>query len=117
MTPSDKIDQMILQAPEWQSIVLQKFRALANDPQLNVQEEWKWGTGMWSKQGRLVFAFASFKNHVKFNFMDGAHLPDPEHVFNAGLGAKTSRSIDTNEHESINENALKQMMFAAVKDS
>jgi len=47
------------------------------------------------------------------NFFQGASLPDPHRLFNAGLEAKKTRAIDFHEGE-INEPALKDLIQAAV---
>ena len=61
-----------------------------------------------------MVAAATFKDYVKFNFFKGASLPDPAGLFNAGLEAKTSRSIDLHQSDQIPEAALKELLRAAV---
>jgi len=48
------------------------------------------------------------------NFFQGASLPDPHKLFNAGLEAKKTRAIDFHESDKINEPALKGLIRAAV---
>ena len=47
------------------------------------------------------------QNAVKLTFADGASLPDPSKVFNAGLEGNTRRAIEFHEEDSINAKALK----------
>ncbi len=57
---------------------------------------------------------AFFKKAVKMNFFQGASLEDPHKLFNAGLDAKTMRSIDFHEGDKIDEPALKALIRAAI---
>jgi hypothetical protein len=57
---------------------------------------------------------APFKDKVKLTFIQGASLPDPDKVFNAGLEGKGWRAIDFYEGDGINERALKNIIRAAV---
>jgi hypothetical protein len=61
-----------------------------------------------------VCAIGAFKHGVTLNFFKGACLPDPQHLFNGGLDAKVSRSIDFVKGDRVNEPALRQLIRAAV---
>ena len=61
-----------------------------------------------------VCALGAFKDHVKINFFKGASLSDPSGLFNGGLDAKASRSIDLHEGDSIDEQGLKDLIRAAA---
>jgi hypothetical protein len=80
----------------------------------NVIEEWKWETPVFSQNGSIC-ALGAFKDHVKINFFKGASLDDPHKLFNAGLEAKTSRSIDLYEGDTIDKVHLKELLQQAVK--
>src|SRR5882762_3134798 len=57
-------------------------------------EEWKWmGSPVWSHDGIIAVANAH-KDKVKLTFAHGASLPDPDKLFNAGLGGNAWRAID-----------------------
>jgi hypothetical protein len=107
------ITQHIAELADWRGKLLARLRKLilAADPGLI--EEWKWGTPVWSLKGNVV-AVGAFKGYLKINFFKGAALPDPHCLFNAGLDAKTMRSIDLHEGDKINEAALKELVRAAV---
>jgi hypothetical protein len=51
---------------------------------------------------------------VKVTFAQGARLPDPDKLFNAGLEGNTWRAIDLFEGDKINQRALKNLVRAAV---
>jgi hypothetical protein len=76
-------------------------------------EDWKWETPVWVFKGNVV-AGGMFKDHVKLNFFKGASLPDPKKLFNAGLDAKATRSIDFHDNDKVDETALKELVRAAV---
>jgi hypothetical protein len=48
------------------------------------------------------------------NFFQGAFLEDPQKLFNAGLDAKKTRSIDFREGSDVDESAVKDLIRAAV---
>jgi hypothetical protein len=48
------------------------------------------------------------------NFFKGASLKDPRGLFNGGLEAKTSRSINLRDGDAIDEAALLDLIRAAV---
>jgi hypothetical protein len=54
------------------------------------------------------------KDNVKLTFSNGASLPDPDKLFNAGLGGNAWRAIDLFEGDKMNERALKNLVRAAV---
>jgi hypothetical protein len=51
---------------------------------------------------------------VKINFFKGAAITDRERLFNGGLDAKASRSIDLVEGDAIDEPALQELVRAAA---
>ena len=113
MNPSKLIDQQIAGLSDWRGKMLVKLRKIIHDADPEIVEEWKWDTGVWSHEG-LVLAVGAFKETVKMNFFQGAALPDPHRLFNAGLEAKKTRAIDFHEGNKINEPALKDPIRAAV---
>ena len=55
------------------------------------------------------------KDKVKLTFSHSASLPDPDKLFNAGLGGNKWRAIDLFEGDKINERALKNLLRAAIE--
>jgi len=92
-----------------------QIRRLMHEADAEVVEEWKWrGTPTWSHDGVVAVA-SPFKGKVKLTFARGAHLPDPQNVFNNGLEGKEWRAVDILETDRINETALKDLIRAAVR--
>jgi hypothetical protein len=68
---------------------------------------------VWSRDGIIAVGNAH-KDKVKVTFAQGARLPDPDKLFNAGLEGNTWRAIDLFEGDKINAGALKNLVRAAV---
>jgi hypothetical protein len=111
---SDQIDEMISGLDDWRGVLLAKLRTTINAAAPELSEGWKWGTPVWAAGKANVVGLAAFKQHVKINFFNGAQLDDPAGLFNAGLDAKTSRSIDVRQGEKLNDAALKRLIRAAA---
>jgi hypothetical protein len=71
------------------------------------------GSPCWSHDG-LISVGVVCKDKVKLTFAQGASLPDPDKLFNAGLEGKRWRTIDLYEGDRINERALKNLIHAAM---
>jgi len=93
--------------------VYSRLRDLINNAHPDLDEDWKWETAVWTHKGN-VCALGVFKEHLKVNFFKGALLDDPKSLFNAGLEAKQSRSIDLHEGDGIDERVLQDLVRAAV---
>ena len=115
-TPSEQIDKQISDLPDWRGQRMTALRKIINEADPNLQEDWKWGTPVWTNNGNVV-SLGAFKEHVKINFFKGASLPDPRGLFNAGLDAKATRSIDLREDDPIDEQALQDLIRAAVNQN
>ncbi len=113
LTPSQHIDKAIQDLPDWRGKLMTRLRKLIHVVAPEITEDWKWDTPIFACKGNVV-AIGAFKEHIKFNFFKGASLPDPNGLFNAGLEAKTSRGIDIHEGDKIDEEALKDLIIAAV---
>ena|SRR6266849_3418059 len=110
---SRRIDQHVGALKDWRGDFIARLRKVINSADPSLQEDWKWETPVWAANGN-VCAIGAFKDSVKINFFKGASLPDPHHLFNGGLDAKASRSIDLAQSDSIDEPALKELVWAAV---
>jgi hypothetical protein len=114
MNPSKRIDQLIAGLKDWRGQTLASIRKsiLGADPE--IIEEWKWmGSPVWSRDGMIAVGNAH-KDKVKITFSHGANLPDPDKIFNAGLGGNAWRAIDLLEGDKINERALTNLVRAAI---
>ncbi|HSZ01121.1 MAG TPA: DUF1801 domain-containing protein [Terriglobales bacterium] len=115
MNPSKRIDQLIAKLTDWRGKTLAGIRKsiLAADRQ--IIEEWKWmGSPVWSRDGMIAVGNAH-KDKVKLTFSHGASLPDPDKLFNAGLGGNMWRAIDLFEGDKVNERALKNLVRAGIE--
>lgn len=113
MNASELITNRISELPAWQGKILARLRQLVLKADPDITEEWKWDTPVFAHKG-LVCALGAFKDHVGMNFFKGASLKDPRRLFNGGLEAKTSRSINLREGEAINEAGVLDLIRAAV---
>lgn len=114
MSPSERIDQLIAGLTDWRGKTLACIRKIILDSDREIMEEWKWrGSPVWSHDGIIAVANAH-KNKVKITFFHGANLPDPDKIFNAGLEGNAWRAIDLFDGNEFNENALKNLVRAAI---
>ncbi|HET7010748.1 MAG TPA: DUF1801 domain-containing protein [Anaerolineales bacterium] len=111
--PLQQVTRYIASLSDWRGPMVARLRAIILQAEPGLTEEWKWGTPVWSHNG-LVCAVSAFKGYVKVNFFKGASLKDPKGLFNAGLDAKTMRSIDFRQGDKIDAAALKALVRAAV---
>jgi hypothetical protein len=110
------IDEMIKKlGDDWRGKTLAKVREVIHEADPEIVEEWKWmGSPVWSRDGIIAVGNAH-KDKVKLTFAHGASLPDPDKVFNAGLGGNMWRAIDLFEGDKINERGLKNLIRAAIE--
>jgi hypothetical protein len=114
MSPSQQIDKLIADHPDWRGKTLAKLRRVVHEADPEIVEEWKWmGTPTFYDNG-LVLLFNAHKDKVKLTFFEGASLPDPDKFFNAGLEGNKWRATDFLEGDKVNERALKALVRAAV---
>jgi len=107
------IDARIRELPAWQSQMLARLRALVKEAEPEVIEEWKWSIPVWSCAG-LICTGETYKSVVKMTFARGAALQDPARLFNSSLEGNVRRAIDFREGGTIDEEALKALIRAAV---
>src|SRR5678816_3594144 len=111
---SELISKRIAELGDWRGETLSRMRALIKQADPDVVEEWKWmGTPIWSHDG-IICTGESYKKIVKLTFAKGASLKDPARLFNSSLDGNVRRAIDIHEREKVNEDALKNLVRAAV---
>ena len=114
MNPSERIDQLIAGLTDWRGKTLASIRKSILKADREIIEEWKWmGSPVWFRDGIIAVANAH-KDKVKLTFSQGARLPDPDKLFNAGLEGNAWRAIDFFEGDKVDERALKNLVRAAV---
>lgn len=112
---SERIDRYIAELDDWRGKTLARIRRVFHAADPEIVEEWKWmGSPVWSHDG-IVAVGNAHKNKVKLTFQQGAHLPDPQKVFNAGLDGNQWRAIDLFEGDKIDESALKELIQSATR--
>jgi|SRR5579864_5955460 len=85
MNPSERIDELIASLTDWRGKTLATVRKTILEADREIIEEWKWmGSPVWSRDGMIAVGNAH-KDEVKLTFSNGASLPDPDKLFNAGL--------------------------------
>ena len=112
-SPSQLIDARIEELGDWRSVMLLRLRALIKEADPDVTEEWKWSNPVWSHNG-LICTGEAYKKVVKTTFAKGASLPDPAGLFNSSLEGNVRRAIDFHEGDTLDEEALKALVRAAV---
>jgi hypothetical protein len=113
-SPSELIDARIQDLGDWRGEMLSRLRALIKAADPEVTEEWKWrGTPVWSHNG-LITTGETYKSVVKMTFAKGASLSDPSKLFNSSLDGNVRRAIDFHEGDTLDEEALKALVRAAV---
>ena len=116
---SKLIDERIRELRDWRGETLGKVRGIIKQADPDVAEEWKWakatspGTPVWSHNGGVCTG-ETYKNVVKLTFFKGAALRDPAGLFNSSLEGKVRRAIDIKENDTIDEDALKNLVRDAV---
>ena len=120
--PDDRseIDAKLAAMDDWRGKALSRIRDLIRQADPDVVEELKWrkpsnpsGVPTWSHDGILCTG-ETYKDKVKLTFANGASLSDPKGLFNASLDAGTRRAIDIREGESVDADAFKALVRAAV---
>ena len=112
--PSRLIDARIAELGDWRGATLARVRGLIHEADPEVVEEWKWrGVPVWSNAG-IVCTGETYRDKVKLTFAKGAALADPSGLFNASLDGTTRRAIDLAKGDTIDAEALKALVRAAV---
>ena len=107
-------------AHDWREGTLARMRALILEADPEMIEERKWkkaanpdGVPVFLHDG-IVCTGETYKQAVKLTFAHGASLPDPKHLFNAGLESGTRRAIDIREGGTVDARAFKALIKEAV---
>ena len=112
-SPSKLIDARIKDLGDWRGKMLSRLRALVQEADPEVVEEWKWDVPVWSHDG-LICTGESYKSVVKLTFAKGASLKDPSGLFNSSLEGNMRRAIDLHEGDEIDQAAFKTLIRAAA---
>jgi hypothetical protein len=114
MQENELIDGLVANLTDWRGTTLANIRRIIHDADPEIVEELKWrGTPVWSHDGIVCLAKA-FKDKVKLTFYDGAHLTDPDGLFNNELEGNQWRAIDIYKDDNIDVSSLKTLIKSAV---
>ncbi|WP_175776230.1 DUF1801 domain-containing protein [Burkholderia anthina] len=114
LSPSGRIDALLAELVDWRGKTLAELRETILAVDDGIVEEWKWmGSPVWSCDGMIAVGNAH-KGKVKLTFMHGAHVPDPDGLFNDGLDGNARRAIDFFEGDKVDKRALKRLIRAAI---
>ena len=115
MNASERIDELIAGIADWRGETFANVRKIILAADDGIVEEWKYmGSPVWYRDGMIAVVNAH-KGKVKLTFANGASLPDPDKLFNAGLEGNARRAIDFFEGDKINARALKNLVRAAIE--
>jgi hypothetical protein len=113
-SPARLIDARIGELGDWRGKTLSHIRALIQQADPEIVEEWKWrGVPVWYHDG-MICTGETYKSVVKVTFAKGASLPDPSRLFNSSLEGNTRRAIDFHEGDAIDDDAFKTLIRAAA---
>lgn len=120
-TGPEAVDSKIAALGDWRGETLARLRALIREADPDVGEAVKWrkpsnpaGVPVW-EHGGLLCTGETYRDKVKLTFARGAALDDPTGLFNSSLDGNTRRAIDIGEGDSIDEEAFKALVRAAVE--
>ena len=118
--PSRLIGTKIRNLADWRGDMLARVRKLIKEADPDIVEVVKWrkpsnpsGVPVWEHDG-IVCTGETYKAVVKLTFARGASLKDPSRLFNASLEGNMRRAIDIREGDTIDRNAFKALIQAAV---
>jgi hypothetical protein len=113
-SPSDLIDERIVELGDWRGDMLAKLRGLIHDADPDVVEEWKWRGVPTFEHNGIICTGETYPQVVKLTFAKGASLDDPKGLFNSSLEGNVRRAIDIREGEKVDARAFKALVKAAV---
>lgn len=112
---------MIEGTPDWRGVALAEFRRIIHEADPDVIEDVKWkrpsnpmGAPVFEHAG-MVCTAVILKTSVRLNFPAGFTLPDPHGILSAVSEGNKTRIIDLHEGETVDEEALKDLIRAAVQ--
>jgi hypothetical protein len=115
MNPSERIDKLIAGLTDWRGRTLADVRKAILGADREIVEEWKWmGSPAWYRDGIIAVGNAH-KDKVKLTFANGAKIPDPGKLFNAGLGGNKWRAVDLFEGDKVDQRGLKDLVRGAIE--
>jgi hypothetical protein len=120
-SPARLIDARIAALADWRGETLARLRALIKEADPDMVEKVKWrkpsnamrGVPVWEHAG-IVCTGETYQDKVKLTFAKGAALDDPSGLFNSSLDGDVRRAIDIHERDTIDDEAFKALIRAAM---
>ena len=87
--------------------------------QTGLTETTKWGTAVYTHQGKNILSIAGFKNHFALIFFQGVFLSDPAQVLSSGEGgkAKAMRQWRFTSADQIDEKRILEYIREAINNA
>jgi hypothetical protein len=112
-----RVDAYLEPLPEWQRALCQHLRDLVHAADAEVQETIKRSVQPYFVLDGNVCALLATKDHVNLFVYDGAIVPDPHGLVNAGHDNSTARTIAFWEGDPIDEPALLEFLRAIIANN
>lgn len=113
MSASQKISEYIQKNQDWRGRLMHDIRELILNTAPDIQEDWKWNSPVWAKNGMLC-SVGAFKKHVSLTFFRGADLEKETHLFNSPADSKNTRSVIWKEKDDFDPDSLKTLLQQAI---
>jgi hypothetical protein len=113
MEASQKIAEYIQKNQDWKGELIHQVRELILQTDSTIEEEWKWNSPVWSKNG-IVCSISAFKKHVSLTFFKGSEIEKETILFNNPSDSKNTRSIIWKEGDEIKNEQLKELIKIAI---
>jgi hypothetical protein len=112
-----RVDAYLEPLPEWQRALCQQLRDLVHAADPDVQETIKRTVQPYFVLDGNVCALLATKDHVNLFVYDGAIVPDPHGLVNAGHDNATARTIAFWEGDPVDEPALLEFLRAIIANN
>lgn len=116
--PTDpRVDVYIDALPDWQQAICREVRELVHAADPEVAETIKRTNRPYFVLQGNIAALLAAKDHVNVFLYDGAIIPDPEGIINAGLDNTTARTVAIRQGETINARALTALFTQIIANN
>jgi hypothetical protein len=112
-----RVDAYIEPLPEWQRALCQQLRDIVHAADPDLQETIKRTVQPYFVLDGNVCALLATKDHVNLFVYDGAIVPDPHGLVNAGHDNATARTIAFWEGDPVDEPALLEFLREIIANN
>jgi hypothetical protein len=112
-----RVDSYIDALPDWQQAICQQVRDLVHAADREVTETIKFTNRPYFVLQGNICALLAAKDHVNVFLYDGAIVPDPEGIINAGHNNTTARTVAVRRGETVNARALTAMFKEIIANN